>query len=292
MLFQTVRCSFKIVPSARERLTEISTFLWFACAQEELGGTTTDEAGLAGLALPPDAKSNEVYAAVKALKAKFEAEYTCVMGNIAAPPPVGEPPAPPDAIIIPTHPQLVNAGMGAAYHVHRWAGRELNKYLNRLLDERNVHTLDVGTAVVCPGFNTGLKAIIMVVSPPGYVYSKENQAQAAARGYKNALCAVRNDPNLHTAAIASIATGVSGMSVYASGSACARAVMAHLALGGGPVTAVLWEDHVYDAFAEKRARVVATPLAPPEHNPDADIITDPQELLHAHFATFGLHARE
>lgn len=260
---------------ARELLGTPAEGLWLNLLRQDFKGDA--EAAAALLGFRGDRPSSLALYSEMARVHKHMAMggYSVAMGNIARPPHMNG--APPAALVVPNHPQLLDTGMGAAHAVHEAAGPELSNHIEMLLSQRP-QGYDIGSVVTCPGFRTGSKVIIFVISPLAMM-SQAVRLELLTRSYRNAFAAIR-EASAQTAALAAIATGVGGISPAQAGKVCAREAFAHLAAGGGTCATICFDRGGTEGFANERTSVLNSPLAASgNERPPENIDVDPTNVL-------------
>lgn len=255
---------------ARELLN--AKAVWVAALRQDYDGDEESATSLCG----EGKVARELYLAASRALGAFRRGYRVVQGDISRPPPIDGKPA--EALVVPNHPQLLDVGFGAAHAVHRAAGPALVNHIQGLLEQKP-HGFDIGSAVTCPGFATGRRAIIFVISPPQFM-SAAARSELLERSYDSAFAAIRHS-GAESAALAAIATGLGGASASAAGAACARGALAHMAAGGGPCMAVCFDPNAVDAFEQARQAVLHKPFPPARQMQSERIEVDPNQVLRA-----------
>eukprot|EP00450_Noctiluca_scintillans_P012731 CAMPEP_0194493320 /NCGR_PEP_ID=MMETSP0253-20130528/11577_1 /TAXON_ID=2966 /ORGANISM="Noctiluca scintillans" /LENGTH=283 /DNA_ID=CAMNT_0039334291 /DNA_START=44 /DNA_END=896 /DNA_ORIENTATION=- len=199
--------------------------VWIDMLRRDYGGDPNMAAALCGVDRGPRRQYKSVARALQT----FGRDYQVARGDIARPPPIHG--AQPEALVVPSHPQLLDVGVGAAHAVHVVAGEGLTWYIEELL-VKQPQGFDIGSTVTCPGFDTGCRAIIFVISPPRFM-PVEAREELLHRCYHNAFSAVRLS-GARSCAMGAIATGAGGASAADVGAVCAREALAHMAEGGAP----------------------------------------------------------
>lgn len=272
---QTARLAMTCRNTARELLGSAAQELWLKLLRHDFKGDADAAVSILGEAASY-LSAFSLYSAIASVRASLQSSYAVTQGNIARPPHING--AAPDAIVVPNHPQLLDTGCGAAHAVHVAAGPELHHHIETLLNQKP-QGFDIGSAVTCPGFRTGSRVIIFVISPLSLM-PNATRTELLTRSYRNAFSAIR-EANAPTAALAAIATGVGGISPTQAGNVCAREALVHLALGGGACTTVCFDRAGTDGFQKERSSVLDSPLAVSKgaEQPAADIDVDPTNVL-------------
>ena len=146
-----------------------------------------------------------------------------------------------DAIVNAANPMLLS-GAGVAGAIHRAAGRELEKYCEEFAP------IDVGQAVLSPGFNLPNAAVIHALGPK-YFHDANPEANLAKA--IDSVLYLANAHQFNSIALPAISTGSYGFPISEAASIIVDRLMAWDMSYPTVVRLVLFDEKAYEVFESK-----------------------------------------
>ncbi|ETN20227.1 hypothetical protein PPTG_03273 [Phytophthora nicotianae INRA-310] len=183
---------------------------------------------------------------------RFDDTVTIVEGDVGRINNINDTPL--DGIAFPTSSYLVNPHIGAASVVFRRAGHGLDRFVSEQSFREGLANgagwLPVGSAVVTPGFDTGVEKLIHCVGPS---VGTVNCYELLSQTYTSVLnCAV--DENLQCIAMVSISTGNLGVPCVKGAQVALRTLQKFLVTSHweGKLAVVCNDTSVMQAFTDEK----------------------------------------